>query len=62
VAGKATIVDKQKARSKVMKGGVLSCINERNEIIGWVMRMFQSHNETLIIVASASVKQHLQMR
>lgn len=35
-AGKATIVDKQKKRTKVMKGGILSALNENNEIVSWV--------------------------
>lgn len=35
-AAKATVVDKNKARSKMMKGGILTMINEQNEIISWV--------------------------
>jgi len=33
VAGKAMVVDTLKARTKIMKGGILSFINEFNEII-----------------------------
>jgi hypothetical protein len=36
VAKKATVVDHQKARTQVMKGGILSVINEKNEILAWV--------------------------
>ena len=36
VAKKATVIDNQKARSQVMKGGILSVINENNEILSWV--------------------------
>ncbi|KAK7050400.1 hypothetical protein R3P38DRAFT_3173760 [Favolaschia claudopus] len=35
VAGKATVVDTTKTRTKLMKGGILSIINELNEIIAW---------------------------
>jgi hypothetical protein len=35
-AGKATIVDPKHKRVKMMKGGLLSVINERNEIVSWV--------------------------
>ncbi|KAK6971771.1 hypothetical protein R3P38DRAFT_3297859 [Favolaschia claudopus] len=35
VAGKATVVDSSKARTKLMKGGILSMLNELNEIIAW---------------------------
>jgi len=34
VAGKAMIIDKQKKRTKIMKGGVLSVINEKSEMLG----------------------------
>ncbi|KAJ7165980.1 hypothetical protein C8R46DRAFT_1219750 [Mycena filopes] len=34
-ASKATVVDETKARSKPMKGGILSVLNELNEIISW---------------------------
>ncbi|KAJ6450330.1 hypothetical protein DFH09DRAFT_1400157 [Mycena vulgaris] len=34
-AGKATVVDASKARTKLMKGGNLSMLNELNEIVAW---------------------------
>jgi hypothetical protein len=36
VAKKATVVDNQKMHTNVMKGGVLSVINEKAEIVAWV--------------------------
>ncbi|KAJ7036211.1 hypothetical protein C8F04DRAFT_954038 [Mycena alexandri] len=36
VAGKATVVDASKTRTKLMKGGVASIINDSNEIISWL--------------------------
>jgi hypothetical protein len=35
-AGKASVVDKQKTRSKIMKGGLLTAINEISETLSWV--------------------------
>jgi len=35
-AEKAVIIDKNKTRVKMMKGGILSVINESNEILTWV--------------------------
>lgn len=35
-AAKATIVEKDRARTKLFKGGILSVINKRSEILGWV--------------------------
>ncbi|KAJ7150806.1 hypothetical protein C8R46DRAFT_1229740 [Mycena filopes] len=34
-AGKATVVTASKARTKLMKGGILSVLNELNEIVAW---------------------------
>ncbi|KAJ6484175.1 hypothetical protein C8R45DRAFT_931628 [Mycena sanguinolenta] len=34
-AGKATVVDTSKTRTKLMKGGILSVLNEFNEIVAW---------------------------
>ncbi|KAJ7467666.1 hypothetical protein FB451DRAFT_1178035 [Mycena latifolia] len=34
-AGKATVVDASKTRTKLMKGGILSVLNAINEIIAW---------------------------
>lgn len=36
VMTKATVTDSKKQRSKPLKGGLLSAVNERNEIITWV--------------------------
>lgn len=36
LAAKATVVDGNGAHSKLMGGGILSVINECNEIIAWV--------------------------
>ena len=35
-AGKAVVVDKAKNRVRLLKGGVLSVINEKSEILAWV--------------------------
>jgi hypothetical protein len=35
-ASKASIVDNKHNRTKIMKGGLLSVINEWNEILSWV--------------------------
>lgn len=35
-AKKAVVLEKTKERTKLLKGGVLSILNEKNEIIGWV--------------------------
>ena len=35
-AGKASVVDAKRARTKIMKGGLLSSLNEWNEIVCWV--------------------------
>ena len=35
-AGKAVVIDKNWTRRKLMKGGILSVINELNEIVAWV--------------------------
>ncbi|KAJ6502910.1 hypothetical protein C8R47DRAFT_1251855 [Mycena vitilis] len=44
-AGKATVVDESKAHTKLMKGGILSILNERNEIISWRFCQSGSVNE-----------------
>lgn len=36
LATKATVVDKQRKRHKVGKGGMLNVINELSEIVAWV--------------------------
>jgi hypothetical protein len=36
VSGKATIIDNQKTRVKLLKGGVLSFLNEEGDIVAWV--------------------------
>jgi hypothetical protein len=35
-AKKATVVDKENQHAKPLKGGVLSILNEKSEIVGWV--------------------------
>jgi hypothetical protein len=35
-AKKATVAENKKTRVNLMKGGLLSVINERNEILAWV--------------------------
>jgi len=39
VASKAMVVDKDGTRMKLLKGGILSLINEINEILAWVSRL-----------------------
>jgi hypothetical protein len=39
-AKKAVVLEKMKARTKLLKGGILSVLNEKNEIIGWVHTLF----------------------
>lgn len=39
-AKKAVVLEKTKARTKLLKGGILSVLNEKNEIIGWVRTPF----------------------
>jgi hypothetical protein len=41
-AAKATIVGKDRAHTKVMKGGILSMFNEDNEIMSWVSQSIMS--------------------
>ncbi|THH19481.1 hypothetical protein EW146_g1687 [Bondarzewia mesenterica] len=44
-AGKASIADTQLARTKLMKGGILSIINEKNEILAWRLCQSQANAE-----------------
>jgi hypothetical protein len=37
-AGKAVVIDKDRNRVKLLKGGILSVINEKSEILAWVCR------------------------
>lgn len=39
-AKKAVVLEKTKERTKLLKGGILSVLNEKNEIIGWVRTLF----------------------
>lgn len=41
IANKATVVDKNGTHVKLMKGGILSVINEMNEIVAWVCHTLQ---------------------
>lgn len=43
-AGKAVVVDKDKNRVKLLKGGVLSVINEKSEILAWVRHGCQNNS------------------
>ncbi|GBE83061.1 hypothetical protein SCP_0501070 [Sparassis crispa] len=45
VAGKASVVDGKRNHLKMMKGGVLSVINENNEIISWCFCQTQTAGE-----------------
>ncbi|EGO24993.1 hypothetical protein SERLADRAFT_438585 [Serpula lacrymans var. lacrymans S7.9] len=44
-AGKATVADKQKTRTKFMRGGMLTAINEDNEILFWRLCQTQANTE-----------------
>ncbi|GBE84639.1 hypothetical protein SCP_0606180 [Sparassis crispa] len=59
VAGKAslvTIVENKQNHIKVLKGGILSIINEVNEIISW--RFCQSQSTSEIADVLAGLRQH----
>jgi hypothetical protein len=43
VAGKATIVDKEKKRVKVMKGGLQTSISEKGQTVTWVRNLPFAH-------------------
>ena len=36
ISNKATVMDKDSQQLKYLKGGILSILNEKNEIIAWV--------------------------
>jgi len=42
-AGKAMVVDKNKNHTKLLKGGILSTINQRSEILAWVCILKNPH-------------------
>ncbi|THH15644.1 hypothetical protein EW146_g4880 [Bondarzewia mesenterica] len=44
-AGKATVVNGKKERTKLMNGGILSVINEKNEILAWRLCQSQANTE-----------------
>ncbi|KAJ7606467.1 hypothetical protein DFH06DRAFT_1348008 [Mycena polygramma] len=58
-AGKATVVDESKAHTKLMKGGILSILNERNEIISW--RFCQSGSVNEIVELLEGLKARLDL-
>jgi len=62
-AGKAVVVDKDRNRVKLLKGGVLSVINEKSEIIAWVCHQ---HNflewYSFSLIGSAFVRVHHQQK
>ncbi|KAL6305557.1 hypothetical protein BKA93DRAFT_824944 [Sparassis latifolia] len=62
VAGKAslvTIVEKKQNRIKVLKGGILSIINEVNEIISWRFCQSQSTSEIAEVLAGLKRRSEL---
>lgn len=44
LAVKVTIVSKDRTHTKVMKGGILSMLNEDNEIMSWVSQSIMSNS------------------
>ena len=46
IAAKATVVDKTGTHLKLMKGGVLSAVNESNLIVAWVSNRKQQTSNT----------------
>ncbi|KAF8240650.1 hypothetical protein L208DRAFT_1231515, partial [Tricholoma matsutake] len=44
LAVKVTIVNKDRTHTKVMKGGILSMLNEDNEIMSWVSQSIMSNS------------------
>ncbi|KAJ7166768.1 hypothetical protein C8R46DRAFT_1351047 [Mycena filopes] len=58
-ASKATVVDAEGARTKMMKGGILSILNELNEIVSW--RFCQSGSATEIIELVGGFKARLEL-
>jgi len=44
------VVDKDKRRIKLLKGGVLSVINECSEILNWVRNCFQSFIKLYVLI------------
>ncbi|KAJ7157998.1 hypothetical protein C8R43DRAFT_1180381 [Mycena crocata] len=59
VAKKATVVDESRARTKLMKGGILSILNENNIIISW--RFCQSGSATEIVELLEGLKARLEL-
>jgi hypothetical protein len=47
-AGKAVVVDKDKNRIKLLRGGILNVINERSEIMSWVRKIHARKLQALI--------------
>ncbi|KAJ7077700.1 hypothetical protein B0H15DRAFT_954994 [Mycena belliarum] len=58
-ASKATVVDPAKAHTKLMKGGILSVLNELNQIISW--RFCQSGSTTEIVELLEGLKTRLDL-
>ncbi|KAJ6460701.1 hypothetical protein C8R47DRAFT_1226202 [Mycena vitilis] len=56
-ANKATVVDDSKAHTRVMKGGILSVLNELNQIISW--RFCQSGSASEIVELLQGLKTRL---
>ncbi|KAJ7037697.1 hypothetical protein C8F04DRAFT_1328715 [Mycena alexandri] len=55
-ANKATVVDDSKAHVKLMRGGVLSVLNECNEIISWRYCQTGSANEITELLAGVKLR------
>ncbi|KAJ7668743.1 hypothetical protein DFH06DRAFT_1378734 [Mycena polygramma] len=58
-ANKATVIDSSKVRTKAMKGGILSVLNEMNEIISW--RFCQSGSATEIVELIEGFKRRVEL-
>ncbi|KAJ7607603.1 hypothetical protein DFH06DRAFT_1486459 [Mycena polygramma] len=58
-ANKATVIDSSNMRTKAMKGGILSVLNEMNEIISW--RFCQSGSATEIVELIEGFKRRVEL-
>ncbi|KAG2159431.1 uncharacterized protein EDB93DRAFT_1099792 [Suillus bovinus] len=56
-AMKATITNQEKQKSKVLKGGIISLMNENNEIVGWCFCHAQSNAEITSLQAAIELSQ-----
>ncbi|RDX39514.1 hypothetical protein OH76DRAFT_1324060, partial [Lentinus brumalis] len=58
-AGKATVTDKDKARTKVWTGGLQSVMNEKNLIIAWRLCLTQANAEVQELLEGVSRRLYL---